>query len=58
MQFQVVDIVVQVSGSLMDLRVRVPLLKTSIGYVRGSDGRVRLNKKNFTFEANELPEFV
>ena len=38
MQFQVVNIVIQVSSSLMDLGVGVPLLETFVGYARTSVG--------------------
>ena len=36
MQFQAVDILIQVGGSLVDLRVRVPFLEALVGYTRAS----------------------
>ena len=37
MQFQVVNVLIQVGGSLVDLRVRIPFLETFIGYTRMSE---------------------
>jgi len=36
MQFQVVNIFIQVSGSLMNLWVRVPFLEACVGYAQTS----------------------
>lgn len=36
MQFQVVNIFVQTSGSLVNLRVRVPFLEAFVGYAQTS----------------------
>lgn len=58
MQFQVVDILIQVFGSLVDLRVGVPFLETSIGYKGDLSVGSGLVRRQLTFETDELPKFV